>query len=609
MYEWEHPIHRSHFLALPLAWLLFIPSIIAAGYSDLAEVVFWIGAPILLALSIYQMSLWWHQNHFFDSFGAGWLMIPMANAIAASFLPMVHSSYAEAAWLWLGISVFTWIILCTLLVFKGSFQPRQHDAHRYGLWMMMGTAFAITFALVAIYSQAQYVGPPATQDVQTVQASATPTSNLAIGNNYNVLIDDTNTDPTVYLPTLGAAPTGRLGLFSHGLGRAYAVRPVNGLINGVPLLLVNPNQGGLECADNSVALGWSCSYRAQYGRTFATADWPLLAVAAFYIGLVLTLVLLLLTVFGYFGRRAWSVRWWIVPLCLCMLSLACLYYHQSWQSDTTLGIAITAMVLTNIAAGLMLMNHLRALLFGELYRPDDLKMSPLEFFRLPNKAMREVLFVMQSHVNNPKASVDDWAHFETVLMPRYLMTLSAINYVKRGTLFPVMRAWFGKQVYMPLDQNALALEDALDRILDSMKATQAMAINSDQRLLAEKKDRADFATYVSGATANFDEEDIHLYALARRYVGGKEAQGMVRKSWEEVSPSRWSVIIPFVVEFLRSDDLRARWLETMAHASPEHIHLIGKYLYENVDPFLYERLCVDLPEMRPRMTAGYSRVW
>lgn len=624
MWEWEHPIYRMFFLAPLLAWLLFIPSIVYAGYPTLGEVVFWIGAPLLLFVSLLLMAHHYHQLHSLDNFSAAWMMIPLANAIAAYMLPLSHRSYYEAAWLWLGIATFLWIIFSTLTWYKGSFAPRPHNVHRYTLWLMMATAFAICIALVGIYARSSgnnVVGPSTGGRVNAVSAPNGPT--LTSRTSWTVVVPSDLASPQVKLPDLTATDSNQyLGIFTTGDHEDLQVTTVGGALPVIEVdddgdvigsststsLALGQRDGGFDCTDNTVAgvtNGWRCERRR--GRN--SDEWSTAGVAAYYIGLVLFLLCLLLTLFGYFGRERWNVLWWVVPLSLCVGSVATLLYDARWDSPTSQGVATTALVLTNIAAALCFGNHLRAFLWGDLYRPSDFLLSPLEFFRLPNKALREVLALMQAHVNNPKATADEWRHFETVLLPRYSLATAAFNYVKRGALYPTLGAWFGSSLYRPLDENARALDDALIRVTEDMRVAQALPVNSPERAASEARFRADFATYVSGATANMDEEEVHLYPLARRYVSAREANAMVRKSWDEVPPSRWAEIVPFIVNFLLSDHLRARWLQCFAHASPEHAQLVGKFLYENLDPFLYERIVIDHPELRPRLTRGYTRMW
>ncbi len=139
-------------------------------------------------------------------------------------------------------------------------------------------------------------------------------------------------------------------------------------------------------------------------------------------------------------------------------------------------------------------------------------LSPLEFFRLPNKALREVLFILQAHINNPKSSVEEWRHFETVLLPRYQLATAAFNYVKRGALYPVLSAWFGPSLFRPLDENARALDDALIVVVEQIREAQTLPVNSNERVLADQRIRHDFASYVQGVTANIEEEDAHIYS-------------------------------------------------------------------------------------------------
>jgi hypothetical protein len=294
---------------------------------------------------------------------------------------------------------------------------------------------------------------------------------------------------------------------------------------------------------------------------------------------------------------------------MCFGSVATLEYHASWHSPTTQGIATTMLVLTNIACALLAINWLRALISRRLFRPDHLMLSPLEFFRLPNAALRDSLNHLQAHVQNPNATAEQWRNFETVLLPNYALVSFAINHMKRQVLYPVLSAWFGPNVWMPLDANAQALDNAVSRIHQRMIDVQTMPVNTPARAAEDLAIRKEFASYVQGVHANMDEEETTIFPLARRYIGAKEANLMIARCWTAVQPDQWNVIVPYVVDFLPSDEARARWLETLAHANPEHVQLIGKMLYEQLDTFAYDRLIIDLPEMRPRMTSGYSRVW
>lgn len=394
----------------------------------------------------------------------------------------------------------------SLLMYKAAFFPRALNVHRYPLFFIMATAFAIAIAIVGIYSQ-----------------------------------------PNQHLPGTPQAGPG--------------------------------------------------------------VEWSELATFFYYLGLTLFLLLVLLFLHAYFSRDRWSVYSWTTPLCLCIGTVATLFHHALWRSNTTFGVTVTALVITNIAVVLWLLNHLRAFFWGHLYNPDHLMLSPLEFFRLPNKALRDVLLLMQTHVNNPNATADEWRHFETVLLPRYTLATGVISFCKRGTLYPVLAAWFTPAIYKQQSEQARVLDDQLLLVVEHLRETQLMPVNSEQRVAAEVQCRAEFTAYVNGVQANMDHEEVHVYPLARRYIGAREANAMVRKSWDEVPPSRWAEVIPFIVHFLLEDRLRARWLDCFVHASPEHSQLVGKFLYENLDPFSYDRLVVDLPEMRPRMTRGYSRVW
>jgi len=113
---------------------------------------------------------------------------------------------------------------------------------------------------------------------------------------------------------------------------------------------------------------------------------------------------------------------------------------------------------------------------------------------------------------------------------------------------------------------------------------------------------------------NFNEhikrEEMDLAPAIRKYLNMALHRDIVRRSWYSVPISAWRVIIPWTVQHQNIHMRRVRFLQALRWAVPEQIHMIGKCVYEGVkDPLLFQRLCVDLPELAPRTTPGYHRFY
>jgi len=55
--------------------------------------------------------------------------------------------------------------------------------------------------------------------------------------------------------------------------------------------------------------------------------------------------------------------------------------------------------------------------------------------------------------------------------------------------------------------------------------------------------------------------------------------------------------------------LRVKILQAFRVAYPERMQLFGSWLYLGVEEILFQRLRADIPELAPRNTEGWYRLW
>eukprot|EP00887_Chlorella_sp_A99_P002932 scaffold24.g2932.t1 len=138
--EWFCPL-RSNTFVIPPAALVLIAYCAAgrfAGSLTLAkarptdagdDVLYWIGAPLALAIALYLAARWITDPHSPEHLNPAWLLPPTACLVCALVGPLLDARYGEACFLWYGAGVAT-----GLPVYVISFQ--RGGRRVYALWLL-----------------------------------------------------------------------------------------------------------------------------------------------------------------------------------------------------------------------------------------------------------------------------------------------------------------------------------------------------------------------------------------------------------------------------------------------------------------------------------------
>ena len=147
---------RSNAFVIPPASLVLIAIVILGrfdGADTLAKVLFWIGAPITLALTFLLAARWITDLHSQEHVNPGWLFAPTASFVCALTGPMIDIRYTEASYLWFAAAVALSIPLYVITFHKAVIFNEPDDRNRHLKWTWVA-APAVACAAQVVLSAA-----------------------------------------------------------------------------------------------------------------------------------------------------------------------------------------------------------------------------------------------------------------------------------------------------------------------------------------------------------------------------------------------------------------------------------------------------------------------
>lgn len=161
---------RSNSFVIPTATLVLIAIAIQGRFENadtLAKVLYWIGAPLTLALTLYLASRWITDLHSQEHLNPAWLLPPTANFICAFAAPMLDGNYTEASYLWLAVATILSIPLYVLTFQRSILFNEPDDRNRNLKWTWVA-APAVACGAQAILNAATAMPAGSTLDVYGV---------------------------------------------------------------------------------------------------------------------------------------------------------------------------------------------------------------------------------------------------------------------------------------------------------------------------------------------------------------------------------------------------------------------------------------------------------
>jgi len=288
--------------------------------------------------------------------------------------------------------------------------------------------------------------------------------------------------------------------------------------------------------------------------------------------------------------------------------LACLYYHKDTHANLTEFLAIFSLT---IATGLHLIFFFLTVVQifkRRVFVPDE-KFDPTAFIQLTHYALRQALDDMEFAVQSLDKPESERKFAE--LFELFHLVHEEHSGHEDHVLFPVYNAYVPNCTAGSEQQHGALHKDlqALAAMVRKVRALPDNKESADERSKLHSQIRELFQFQYRYVNEHFDEEEENLSWIGRHYVPIQTGKEIVHGVWNRTSPCKWAKILPFVINFNPIHSRRVDLLRAFRWAMPEKIQVVGRMVYEGVDPLMWDRLAADVPEMIPRNVRGWVKRW
>mmetsp|Transcript_38079 Transcript_38079/g.84818 ORF Transcript_38079/g.84818 Transcript_38079/m.84818 type:complete len:945 (+) Transcript_38079:211-3045(+) len=144
--EWQCNLRGNSFV-VPFVTTVLFAYLVNSHSNKFAKVLFWIGAPSGLFVSLYRVGDWLATRKDLEHVNAAWMIMPVSNFVAAMVGPIIDPKYTDACQFWFGFAFVMWLALFALTFVKSIIQKHDDDRLRplLAIWVaspsVMGVAY------------------------------------------------------------------------------------------------------------------------------------------------------------------------------------------------------------------------------------------------------------------------------------------------------------------------------------------------------------------------------------------------------------------------------------------------------------------------------------
>ena len=545
--ELSHPHLRYSFFLILAIPLLSIDFLTPSSLLY-GKIVFWICGPLVIVVVLKLLRDWVEQPMQFELLNASWLIASIPLGLAAFEYPIVYPDSAEYAWLWLGFGIFFWSLMVALTLCRLFFLGPLPDSQRPTLFLLMSTGAIFTAAIIY-------------QDPQAV--------NLLVG------------------------PYSTLAQFFHWFTTFLA----------------------LVCY-GLLLTGYFC--RLPFNMTYWAISFPSAALALIY---------LFYWKIGNCSLLTAPTQWSSEEAC-----------ENNQTSDGLRGLTILFFVNASVSNTILFVNTVLAALQKRLFTPVP-QWSPAVVVQLQHFAFRTALYKAKVALDTLSGSSQSapprqlpfyhtrWCQqpvaaecgcssckarrvstaevaVECVeLLAMLELALQLYMQIKRDILWPAVQLWI-PEVRIPHTEAAeLAfVREALYPILATLSQpsyTAAELNDAQERLKA----------LTCSLHLHLDHEEVLLSPLVHYFTTLSAATGIMHQVWQDTDRRTLRVVLPWIIQTLPDHPLRQAFIDCWGWAEVEAMAILGRWLKDAIDPFLYGQLCVDYPRLKYTAASPYAKFW
>ena len=334
------------------------------------------------------------------------------------------------------------------------------------------------------------------------------------------------------------------------------------------------------------------------------------AYVLYWTGIVFFLINVLLVVQAYYGRQRFDMSYWGFSFPLCVLAIATMQYMSLRNTPLTQGIATAAICIAAYIIAILAANTVTALLSKKIFTAWS--EQPPAILKLQHYALIECADSLSRQLNKGVFSVqqvqrvqEQWTDF--------LALHEQHSDMEDHDAFPLLERVFpgitstAQQQHHELDERLAAVTKAMQQL----HTAHFKASSEDEKRVQCSAVGQVVSAFLAALIPHLDEEIFHVTPVMRKHISLEQSKRMVRNAWDRIDMDLWRRAIPATLRFQYNHARRIRFLAQLRAALPDQMTTIAKIVFEGCDRLLYERLCVDIPELRVRETAVglMHKVW
>ena len=573
--ELRHPHLRYSFMLIFGVPLLSIDFMVSVS-EEYGHVVYWMFAPLVLVATLIFIHDWIQQPMTFDVFNASWLIGIIIMMVSAFELPIAYPDLAELAWLWLSLGLFMWFIIMIFIFARLFFSSPLPDSQRPTIFLMMSTC-AIACAAIIF------------QDPQAINQFAGP---LSIAGEFLFWL------------------TNGLALVCYFLlARAYFCRmPFNMSYWAISfpsaaltLVWLFYWQIG-NCNEFTAPTQYSSEEQCTNNQDSHTIRG--VVILCFVNASLGNTILFVNTVLAVLQKRL------LLPLPQWSPAVALQLHHFAFRTalfkaGVTLGqLAPQGSTAAQPSAGLVSppAPASQSWYRHRLTSPELglTKSCPCRFCRQYDA---NAVSCGERQEERLRELLDHLATFEVALCV----------YVdnKRDVVYPAVEMWMPQVHLEHTDGSQLSeVRVMLHRLIGDIASLQPILNDNSEQLAARVADCTtqlhDIARQVH---LHLDHEEVMLTPLMHRFTDLPSANRIMRSVWDNTAMARHRLVIPWLLNHLPDHPQRLSYIDCYAFSTENALSIMGRWLSEGLDPFLYRQLCVDYPRLASGLPSIYSKFW
>ncbi|KAG2434535.1 hypothetical protein HYH02_012202 [Chlamydomonas schloesseri] len=138
----------GHLFTLPFVVACLFALAVKDRDPTFARVLYWMGAPAILLLSLVWVAGWFSTRYTLEQFNTAWMLMPVVNFVPAAVGPLVDPTYRDATQAWFAFAFAFWVIITVISTHKAIvlFDYDEGARSLMAIWVAAPSVGAVAYA-------------------------------------------------------------------------------------------------------------------------------------------------------------------------------------------------------------------------------------------------------------------------------------------------------------------------------------------------------------------------------------------------------------------------------------------------------------------------------